>query len=82
MGAGNPVEHLPGGSVPELDVEDRDLDLAVAQPPYGVIHTLRPKDCVVASPEGLLKGITNHRVIFGNKNAHNTVVRRGFRFEK
>jgi hypothetical protein len=74
VGAGDPIEDLPGGSVPELDIEDRDLDLAVAQPTYGVIHPLRPKYRVVACPEGLLKGFANHRVIFGNENAHRTVV--------
>ncbi len=73
--AGNPVEDLPDGSIFELDVEDRDFDLSVAQPAHGVVDTLCPKDRVVASSEDFFKGISNDRVVFGNKNPHLMVVR-------
>jgi hypothetical protein len=73
--AGNPIENLPDGPIFELDVEDRDFDLSVAQPAYGVVDPLRPKYRVVAGSEDFFKGIANHRIVFGDKNAHPMVLR-------
>jgi hypothetical protein len=75
MGTGNPIEDLPGSSILELDVEDRNFDLAVAKPAHGVIDADGPEYGVVASLESFLKGVANNRVVFSDEDPHKTVVR-------
>ena len=76
MGAGNPVEDLPGGSILELDVEYHRFDFAVTQPGHGVVDPGRSEYRVVACPERLFEGVADHWVIFSNKDPHKTVVSR------